>query len=88
MRPQTPQDDIADHQRDQSRLRRLEQAEATLVGTIVLWRAGVAIPDGWLQCDGTAFSEVSYPQLSMLWSSTTLPADPGLTGYVAIVRAR
>jgi hypothetical protein len=88
MRPRIPQDDIADHQRDQGRLRRLEQAEATPVGTIVLWRAGITIPDGWLQCDGSEFSAISYPQLSMLWSSTTLPADPGLTGYVAIVRAR
>lgn len=88
MRPRLPQDDISDHQRIEARLSRLEQAYETPTGVVALWRSGVAVPDGWLRCNGTTFSADIYPQLAALWATTTLPADPGLTGYVAIARAR
>jgi hypothetical protein len=91
VKPQLAQDDITDHQIIDTRLRRLENAQTTApVGAIVLWRSGsgAATPEGWLVCDGTTFSASAYPMLVTLWGSTTLPADPGLTGYVAIVRGR
>lgn len=88
MKPILPQDDISDHQRDQNRLRRLEQADTIPTGAVVLWKSGTAVPDGWLLCNGSTFNGDVYPRLFGLWGSTTLPSDPGLTGYVVIVLAR
>jgi hypothetical protein len=88
MRPQLPEDDIAQIQSITDRLRRLEQGEGTLTGAIMLWRSGTPVPSGWLLCNGTTFSATLYPALAALWGTTTLPANPGLTGYIAIVRAR
>lgn len=88
MRPTQPSDDIADHLAIDERLRRLEQAISIPTGAIALWRTGVTIPSGWLQCNGSTFSATTYPALNALWGTTTMPVDPGLTGYVAIVRAR
>lgn len=88
MRPQLQEDDIAQHHSILERLRRLEQGEGTITGAIMLWRATTPLPSEWLQCNGGTFSAALYPALAALWGTTTLPADPGITGYVAIVRAR
>lgn len=81
-------DDAAQHEAILTRLRRLEQSVGVPTGMVALWKSGVTIPSGWLQCNGGTFSAVTYQQLAALWGTTTLPADPGLAGYVAIVRAR
>lgn len=88
MRPQLPPDDASDYQRDQRRLLRLEQATDVPTGAVVLWPSAVAVPDGWITCAGGTFDGALYPQLAALWGTTTLPPNPGLTGYAAIVRAR
>lgn len=87
MRPQLSDDDVAQYQGIQDRLRRLEQQRSLPIGAIVLWRSGVAVPDGWLECNGSTFSGTVYPELAALWATTTLPADPGISSYIVIVRA-
>lgn len=42
------------------------------VGSIVMWPVAAA-PTGWLICDGSAFSGVTYPALQTLLGGTTLP---------------
>lgn len=52
------------------------------VGTIIAF-AGVATPSGWLMCDGSSFSEVTYPGLyAALGNTNTTPnlADRFLKG--------
>lgn len=42
------------------------------VGSVLLY-GGITVPTGWLLCDGTTFSSVTYPSLATLLGSTTLP---------------
>lgn len=42
------------------------------VGSVLLY-AGIVVPTGWLLCDGSTFSSVTYPSLATLLGSTTLP---------------
>ncbi len=42
------------------------------VGSVLMY-AGITLPTGWLLCDGTTFSSVTYPSLFTLLGSTTLP---------------
>jgi hypothetical protein len=88
VKPKLVDDDIAQILSIQSRLDRLERGEGIITGQIVLWRDTTPIPSGWLACDGSTFDALLYPALSSLWGTDTLPVDPGLSGYFAIVRAR
>jgi microcystin-dependent protein len=49
-------------------------------GAIVMWYTATA-PDGWLVCDGSTFSAVTYPDLNTVLGGTTLP---DLKGRVAV----
>lgn len=42
------------------------------VGSVLLY-AGITVPSGWLLCDGSTFSSVTYPSLATLLGRTTLP---------------
>lgn len=88
MRPQLPEDDVTQFNSLRAGLRRVEQTDDTITGAGVLWRSGTAVPNGWLAADGSTFSAVAYPQLAALWASTTMPASPGISGFVVIIRAR
>lgn len=88
MRPILQDDDSQQYWSLVRRIERQEQRDDVMTGAVVLWRSGVAIPAGWLQLDGTTFNATTYPKLAELWATTTLPANPVITGLVAIVRAR
>ena len=50
------------------------------VGTIVAYLGHKNdIPDGWLLCDGSSFSESDYPRLKQHLGGTNLPNLQGLT---------
>ena len=50
------------------------------VGTIVAFLGHKNdIPDGWLLCDGSSFSESDYPKLKQHLKGTNLPNLKGLT---------
>ena len=50
------------------------------VGTIVAYLGHKNdIPDGWLLCDGSSFSESDYPKLKQHLKGTNLPNLKGLT---------
>ena len=42
------------------------------VGAIMMWSAAV-LPAGWLLCDGSTFSAVTYPKLNQVLGGTKLP---------------
>ena len=48
--------------------------------SVPAWVSGCTVPP-YLNCDGTTFSSATYPQLSVVLGSTTLPDRRGNTGY-------
>lgn len=55
-------------------------AGAVLPVGIVVDYAGAVAPAGWLVCDGSGFSAVTYPSLAAVLGSTTLPDYRGRSG--------
>lgn len=43
------------------------------VGSVIPWMGSGAVPTGWLECDGSAYSASAYPDLFAVLGSTTLP---------------
>lgn len=72
--------------------RTFDQIESQLgTGTIVLWKTGIAIPDAFLECNGTTFPTITYPTLSKVLGesvpgSFVVPTVTPPAGTVAIIR--
>lgn len=50
----------------------MSNARTVPVGAIMMWSAAT-VPAGWLTCDGSAFSAVTYPALAAVLGGNTLP---------------
>lgn len=59
---------------------RVDQDTNGFVGQMTLWPTGVAIPTGWLQCNGAAVSRTTYATLFAL-IGTTYGAGDGVTTF-------
>lgn len=46
-----------------------------------------AIPNGWLEADGSTFDGLSFPELAVLLGGTTLPSYTARPGCVVGIKA-
>ena len=61
------------------------EIEVVPIGFTVDWYSEGTPPDGWLLCDGSSFSAVTYPELAQFLGGTTLPDFTGRSSEGAVI---
>lgn len=56
-------------------------------GMLIAWSSAAAIPDGWLQADGSAFDGTQYGELALVFPGLALPNPTApFTGGIWLVK--